>query len=258
MKKYQSTEISEKQLEDLIRQATENIEPGLRYIDHQTFTNRGPLDLLMVDSGNALVVAELKVVEDDSMLTQGIDYYDYVTKNIEGFARVYKDFHVDPHQTVRLILIAPSFSISLINRCKWIDIQISLFTYKAITFLETNDLIPVFIETTIPSTPEILVKYQTGDRLNYITDLTARKSATDLLADIQAWDKANILIEPTKYEISMKRLGKVFAYMSPRRQFYVIFTYDNENKWTGFPIKDPDDLDSVIQLMKMNIEKKKL
>ena len=84
MKKYQSIEISEKQLEDLIRQAPENIEPGLRYIDHQRFTNRGPLDVLMVDSGNALVVAELKVVEEDSMLVQGIDYYDYITRNLEG------------------------------------------------------------------------------------------------------------------------------------------------------------------------------
>ncbi len=256
MKNYKSTEISEKQLEDLIRQAPENIEPGLRYIDHQTFTNRGPLDLLMVDSGNALVVAELKVVEDDSMLVQGIDYYDYVTRNIEGFARVYKEFNVDPHQAVRLILIAPSFSISLINRCKWIDIQVSLFTYKAITLIESDDILPIFIETTIPSTPEVLVKYQMVDRLNYITDEKSRKSASDLLSLLQTWDKNNVLIEPTKYEVSIKKSGRVFGYLSPRRQFYVIYTYDAENKWTGFPIKDQDDLVFALQLMKACFDKK--
>ena len=67
MKKYKSIEVSEKQLEDLIRQGANLIEEGVRYIDHQRNTERGPLDVLMVDSGNALIVAELKIIEDDTM-----------------------------------------------------------------------------------------------------------------------------------------------------------------------------------------------
>jgi hypothetical protein len=255
MSKYQTTEISEKELEDLIRQTPDNIEPGLKYIDHQRFTNRGPLDLLMVDSGNALVVAELKVVEEDSMLVQGIDYYDYISRNLEGFARIYKDYNIDPKQSIRLVLIAPSFSISLINRCKWIDIPISLFTFKAIKLENSKEIIPVFAETTIPSTPEILESYSLDDRLKYITDNDSRNNAKNLLKDIQDWDKTHILIEPTKYDISLKSSGRVFAYLSPRRQFYVIYTYDNEKKWTGYPIKDKNDLENAIQLMKMNIER---
>lgn len=255
MSKYQTIEISEKQLEDLIRQTPDNIEPGLKFIDHQRFTNRGPLDLLMVDSGNALVVAELKVVEEDSMLVQGIDYYDYISRNLEGFARIYKDYNIDPKQSIRLILIAPSFSISLINRCKWIDIPISLFTFKAIKLENSNEIIPVFTETTIPSTPEILESYSLNDRLKYITDNDSRNNAKNLLKDIQDWDKDNILIEPTKYDISLKCSGRVFAYLSPRRQFYVIYTYDTEKKWTGYPIRDENDLENVIRLMKMNIER---
>src|SRR3989338_4001361 len=108
MKKYKSIDVSEKQLEDLIRQGANLIEEEVRYIDHQRNTERGPLDVLMVDSGNALIVAELKIVEDDTMLVQGIDYYDDISKNIEGISRVYKDFHIDPSQSARLFLIAPS------------------------------------------------------------------------------------------------------------------------------------------------------
>jgi hypothetical protein len=152
-------------------------------------------------------------------------------------------------------LIAPSFSISLINRCKWIDIPISLFTYKAIKLEGSNEIIPVFAETTIPSTPEILESYNLDDRLKYITDNDLRSKAKKLLNEIQDWDKSNILIEPTKYDISLKSSGRVFAYLSPRRQFYVIYTYDNEKKWTGYPIKDKNDLENAIQLMKMNIDR---
>ena len=91
MRKYKEQEVTEKQFEDIVRKTPDSIEEGLRYIDHQKRTPRGPLDVLFVDSGNALVVAELKVVEDDTMLVQGIDYYDFITSNLEGFARAYKD-----------------------------------------------------------------------------------------------------------------------------------------------------------------------
>jgi len=68
MKKYKVIDISETQVEEMIRKAPNLIEEGLRYVDHQKRAGRGPLDVLFVDSGNALIVAELKVIEDDGIL----------------------------------------------------------------------------------------------------------------------------------------------------------------------------------------------
>ncbi|MDD4902867.1 MAG: endonuclease NucS [Patescibacteria group bacterium] len=255
MKQYKSIEVSEKQLEDLVRQGASLIEEGVRYVDHQRSTERGPLDVLMVDSGNALVVAELKVVEDDTMLVQGMDYYDYISKNIEGISRVYKDYHIDPGQTARLFLIAPSFSISLINRCKWIDIPISLFAYKCITFEDSKEITVVFSEVSIPSTPETVEAYDLKDRLEYITSLDMRKIANDLIEEIRGWDAANITIEPTKYDMSAKVSGRVFAYISPRRKFFWVYTYDNEKKWASFLINQKEDLEAVKVLLKNNIDR---
>lgn len=255
MKKYKSIEVSEKQLEDLIRQGADLIEEGLRYVDHQRITDRGPLDILMVDSGNALVVAELKVAEDDTMLVQGIDYYDYLSRNTEGIARVYKDFHVDPSQTIRLFLIAPSFSVSLLNRCKWIDIRISLFTYKCIIFDDSSEVTPIFSEVTVPSAPEAVKAYTLDDRLKYITNPEARKMADGLIKEIQGWDVAKILIEPTKYDISLKVSGRVFSYIAPRRKHFVVYTYDEENKWAGFPVNQEEDLKTAKVLLSINVEK---
>jgi len=240
--------ISEKQLEEMVRKAPDLIEEGLRYIDHQKRTDRGPLDVLFADSGNALVVAELKVVEDDGMLIQGIDYYDYITSNIEGFARAYKDKKVDPTQKPRLFLIAPGFSVSLLNRCKWIDIPISLFTFQCITFEDNpKEIVPIFKEITIPSMPTKVEVYTLDQRLNYITDSKVRKTVEDFLKEIKEWDADNILIEPTKYDISIKVSGKHF----------IIYTYNNENKWTGFPIQQAEDLEEVKILLKGNYEKLK-
>lgn len=256
MRKYKAVDVSEKQLEEMVRKAPDLIEEGLKYIDHQKRTDRGPLDVLFADSGNALVVAELKVVKDDGMLVQGIDYYDYITSNIEGFARAYKDKKVDSTQKPRLFLIAPGFSVSLLNRCKWIDVQISLFTFQCITFEDNpKEIIPIFKEITIPSMPTKVEVYTIDQRLNYITDSKVRKTVEDFLKEIKEWDADNILIEPTKYDISIKVSGRVFSYLGPRRKHFIIYTYDNENKWTGFPIQQAEDLEEVKILLKGNYEK---
>ena len=258
MKRYKVMAVSEKQLEEIVRRVPEYIEEGLRYIDHQKRTDRGPLDILFVDSGNALVVAELKVVEDDGMLIQGLDYYDYVTNNIEGYARAYKEKAIDPTQTTRLFLIAPSFSVSLLNRCKWIDIPISLFTFQCITFEDNpKEIIPIFKEVAIPSRPEPIEVYTIEKRLNYITEDNIRKTVQELLNEIQEWDKEHIIAEPTKYDISIKVSGSVLAYVAPRRKYFAIYTYDTDEEWKGFPIKSDKDLRDAKILLKSNYEKYK-
>lgn len=209
----------------------------------------------MVDSGNALVVAELKVVEDDDMLMQGVDYYDYIAKNLESLSRVYKDFNIDPMQEPRLFLIAPSFSIVLIERCKWIDIPISLFIHQCIELEDRkNEIIPIFKEIPLPSLPEKIEVYSLEDRLNYITDPSFRKLATNLLDEIKSWDK-KVSIEPTKYDISLKVSGRVFAYLYPRRKHFIIGTYNMEGKWTGYSIEQLTDLDKAKTVVKINFDK---
>jgi len=259
MKKYKIVEVQEKDLEELVRKYPEYIEQGLKYVDHQKRTDRGPLDVLFVDSGKALVVAELKVVEDDSMLVQGIDYYDYTTRNIEGLTRAYrtKSISIDPTQRPRLFLVAPSFSVSLLNRCKWIDIPISLFTFQCIVFEDNSrEIIPIFKEVTIPSRPQPIEVYTLKQRLDYITDKKVRKTVEDLLEEIKNWDKENILMEPTKYDISIKVSGRVFAYLGPRRKYFIVYTYDTEGEWKGFQINTEEDLNDIKSLLRSNYYEK--
>ncbi len=253
MPKITYVDVSEQVLEDLIRQYDDSLEEGLRYIHHQRITGLGRLDMLLVDSGNALVLAELKVIEDDGMLLQALDYYDHVSSHLEAFARLYSSFSIDPTQPVRLFLIAPSFSQSLITRCKWIDAPISLFAYKCIKLDGSSEIIPVFSEQTIPSQPDVLETYSLHDRLNYITDAEVRATVKTLPEQIAAWDSTGkILVEPIKYSISLKVSGRNFAYVSPRRKFFLIETFNQDGKWTGYPIHSGDDLIAATELMREN------
>jgi hypothetical protein len=257
MRKYKVVDVSEAQLEDLVRRAPELIEVGLRFVDHQAFTARGPLDVLLVDSGDALVVAELKVVEDDGMLVQGIDYYDYVLRNLDGFARAYSHHKIDPKQEPRLFLLAPSFSVTLLNRIKWISAPISLFTFQCIEFEDSKgDIVPVYKEIPAPTVPDKVAQpYSLDDRYNYITDIAVRGLAQQLVAQIEEWESEQVLVEPTKYDISVKASGRVVAYLAPRRKHFLVYTNDAEGKWTGYPVNSEGDLKTVLPLLRANFDK---
>lgn len=256
MKKYTKADVSESELEDIIRQHAGMIEEGLVYVDHQKQTAGGRLDVLMVDSGRSLVVAELKVVQDDGMLLQGIDYYDYVSSHIEAFARLYQKHGIDPTQQVRLFLIAPSFSQTIVNRCKWMDLSISLFTFHCLRFEGEDDLVPVFSEHTIPPPPAVVEVTHLDDHLGYITDPDVRAKATALLDEIKSWKPAGISLDPIKYAVSMRVGGRVFAYFSPRRKHYILSTYNADEEWTDYSIKDDEDLAKVKSIMCAAMERR--
>ena len=256
MKSYKKIDVSEQQLEDLVRRHAGTIEEGLGYVDHQKQAAGGRLDVLMVDSGKSLVVAELKMVQDDGMLMQGVDYYDYVSSHVEAFARLYKPHQIDPTQQVRLFLIAPSFSQTLINRCKWIDLPIYLFTFNCLKFDGEDDLIPIFSEQAIQPPPVIVEVIHLDDHLTYITDPGVRSKVCALLDEVKSWKPGSISLDPIKYAISMKVNGRVFAYFYPRRKHYLLATYDDQEVWTEYSIKDDDDLAKIKPMMKAAMERR--
>ena len=260
MKDYSIVEVSENTLEELIRHYADKIEGGMKFVDRQVKTDREKrLDVLMVDSGGALVIVELKVWEDDGMLMQGIDYYDYASRYIDGISKAYGKFNIKPDQPSRLILIAPSFSITLLERCKWINIPISLYTYKCIKTEDDNDVIPIFTEINAPKVPKPPpTRKSVSEELDYITDDNMRKIANDFLNEVKNWDKDNIAIDPIQDWISMKYRGRVFAYLGPRRRFFGFQTLDQDGNWLWLVVNQVSELDEIRNIFKANIDKLKI
>ena len=256
MTKHTKVDVSEQELEDIVRRNAGQIEEGLIYVDHQRPAAGGRLDVLLVDSGKSLVVAELKVTQDDGMLLQGLDYYDYVSTNIEAFGRLYKSHLIDPTQQVRLFLVAPVFSQALINRCKWLDLPISLFTFNCLKCETDPDVVCIFTEQQIPPQPEVVEVPHIEDHLSYITDPTTRTKVTALLEEIKNWKPGNISLDPIKYAISMKVNNRVFAYLHPRRQHYLIGTFDADDEWKEYSIKRDDDLANVKPIIRAAMERR--
>jgi hypothetical protein len=247
-------ELSESELEFMIREHPHLIEPGLRYVASQRKAGRGPLDLLLIDSGNALVVVELKVASSDEMLFQGLDYFDYIYSNLERLALAYeiKGFKIDPYQEPRIMLIAPDFSQSLINRCKWLKSRIDLYRFRYLTVKkEGQELGKIidFIPVEIPPIPEREEVYTRPKILGYITLDDVRKTANDFLNEIEKWE--GVKIDAVKSALSIKIKKDVFVYLYPIRDGFHINGYLSGHEWQHLAtVKSPEDLKAAVSAAK--------
>lgn len=257
------SELSESDLEFIIREQPHLIEPGLRFVASQRKAGRGPLDLLLVDSGNALVVAELKVVRSDEMLLQALDYFDYVYSNLERLALAYevKGIKIDPYQEPRIMLIAPDFSQLLMNRCKWLKCRIDLYRFRYLVVKKGGEKIGKlidFIPVEIPSIPEREEVYTKPKILDYITISELRKTANDFLNEIKKWE--SVRIDPVKGALSIKIKKDVFVYLYPLRDGFHIYGYLSGHEWQHLTtVKSPEDLEEAISVSKQaydNIKQK--
>src|SRR6267142_305949 len=128
---FKRLEISEERdLENLVVKDPESIENGLTYLAHQREANRKFIDVLAVDADGVLTVIELKVGEDDEMLLQAIEYYDYVSSNRDRLAKEYeKRVKIVTAEDPRIILVASGFSERLTRAVRYFEPSTMLMEY---------------------------------------------------------------------------------------------------------------------------------
>ena len=102
------------QLEQLVINEINQVEKGLTVICNDVPINdKTTLDVLCHDSNGQLVILQLNVNEDDSILLNGLQSLDYVDKFKSFLKATYNKHKIDDKEKPRLILIAPSFSDAL-------------------------------------------------------------------------------------------------------------------------------------------------
>ena len=257
-------EVNGQQLVDLVRRNTNAIENGLIDIN-QVRIGEERLNILMADGEKSFVVAELKNYENDEMLWQAIDYYDYFCADLEAYIHLYGEKRINPTKPVRLMLIAPSFSQTLINRCKWLRIPISLFRYDCLKLNGTDDLSIVFSKEVIPSPPKKPDLPDPDGALSRFADSNVANRVLTLIENIKQWKPGRISVESSNHAISMNIDGLAFAFIVPSRKYYVLSIYENDVKWSDFDkdekwveytIHGRKDLDNVLPIAKLAMERR--
>ena len=133
---------NERELEEIVAKETESIEKGLTIIGNQIPINaHAKLDVLCHDENGQLVIFKLSISEDDMMLFEGLRALNHLdtTKHILKFH--YQNFKINDKEPLRLILLAPSFSKSLLTIANHISgIRIDLYEWEYLKFGDNKAL----------------------------------------------------------------------------------------------------------------------
>ena len=220
-------EIEERKLEAEILRNPEAVEEGLKVLDHQVPAGNERIDVICVDGGGTLCVLELKVTEDDMMILQALGYYDWVVSNLKDIAIRYKEKYpktkIDGDKLPRVMLIAPSFSETMLKAAKYVDPSPDFFEYS---FLKTQSgerglyCRPVRVE----AAREPYAPPEVEDHVNYIINLQVRRLCKDSIDKIGKLGEG-IEVKALKWAIAFKYQGRVLAYIQTKRDFF----------WVNYP-----------------------
>lgn len=217
---HQLTVKSEAELEQLLSEYPAAIEEGVQILERQVPAGRGFIDILAVDADNTLVVIELKKDSDDRVLTQGLEYYDFVRDNLERFAQIYSDYEISSSVEPRLLLIAGSFSPAVLAAARYVDIPLTLYTY---TYLSLGDKQGLYLtEIDVPPPRDFRPgRLSVDEHVAYITDDVANQACRQVIEWLKQLDVA-IEARGLKYRISVKYKGNNFVDIHARRGYFYI------------------------------------
>ncbi len=109
------TEPDEKELQELLESQLDQIEPGLRLVDHYVPVGRGVMDSLCLDSEGVPVIIKYKAVEDadEEALVQGLSYAAWVDQNPDTMGRFINQrlpgaLKEETPESSRIVMVSPS------------------------------------------------------------------------------------------------------------------------------------------------------
>jgi hypothetical protein len=146
------------ELEDIITKEMSQIEKDLTMIcNHIPINDKATLDVLCHDENGQLVIVQMNVDEDDTMLLHGIQSLDYVDKFKSFLKATYNKHKIDDKEKPRLIMVAPSFSDAVrraVESMKGIRVDLYEFEYLKLGDHKGLRLQPIFASTShiIPPT----------------------------------------------------------------------------------------------------------
>ena len=156
------------ELEDMLTKEMNQIEKDLTMIcNHIPINDKATLDVLCHDENGQLVIVQMNVDEDDTMLLHGIQSLDYVDKFKSFLKATYNKHKIDDKEKPRLIMVAPSFSDAVrraVESMKGIRVDLYEFEYLKLgdhkglrlqsIFASTSHVIPPAVHPQEEKQPE--------------------------------------------------------------------------------------------------------
>src|SRR5216117_2038598 len=131
-------------LEHLVAENIEGIEPGLRVIDSRVCLGHAAIDLIALDSNESLVLVALDFTADEGLLLRGMDAYSWSLEYPDTLRRLYPMANVSSTRPPRILFVVERLTEAFVRRIK----QLSFLEIDCLEFrhLEVNGASAVYFD----------------------------------------------------------------------------------------------------------------
>jgi len=209
---------SEAELHMLIESELDGVEEGLVLLQHEYPSGKGIIDFLCVDSGNRLVIIEVKLTEDENILFQALRYFSDVDRDRYVLASRFADRGIDPEEAPRIVLVAEHFSEDVRKLSTLVVPEVELLEYSAVV-LPHGEKGMVFHTVSLPEVPRLPSEPKSIDKLiEYLTNDSLKPTMQEVRARLRNLGES-IEEYATQGYIGYKHpSGRQFAYIRVYRK----------------------------------------
>ncbi len=213
---------TEKELHSIIQREIDALEEGLKVLEYEPNLGKIIPDFLCVDSGDRLVIIEVKLQEDENILFQALRYYNEIDKDRYAIAKMYPKQKIDPKEHPRIVLIAERFSDDLRRLCTLIIPDVELYEYSLL-LTPDNKVGICYHFVSLPKIEEILTEPMTIEDLrNYIKKDDLKTKFDEVRKDVKAIGN-NIEDYAAHNYVGFKYKGKQIAQLDSFRKLFVLW-----------------------------------
>lgn len=144
--KFRKLEVKDlRDVEKLVTENAESIEPGLKIIDSCILLGHARIDLVGVDAKDTLVLTTLGFAANEEMLLRALEAYSFCLEFPETVRRLYPRSRFKPGRPPRVLFIAERMSDGFLRKVR----QLNFPQLDCLTFLhlEVNGAPAVYFET---------------------------------------------------------------------------------------------------------------
>jgi hypothetical protein len=107
-----------KELQDLVADSVEAVEPGLRLVDSRVLLGGATIDLLALDARGALTLVAVGFQADDEMLLRALEAYSWCLEYPDALQRLYPNVKPAASESPRVIFIAERAPDAFLRKIK--------------------------------------------------------------------------------------------------------------------------------------------
>jgi len=245
--------LSKRVIINILVEGIANLERGLRVLDHNLIITKEPLDILAVDLLGELVIIELELEENETVILRALEHFDWIINNVNSIIHKYNKEKIDITLTPRIILISRGFSDDFLRKLTYVNTtKIALYEYElkdeeGITKLRFRPHVFALAQN---KTIDInMPRFE--DLINLIRIVALRQFCHRIIKETRGLNK-DVNMDTSSGYIDIKKNESSLMRIYPHPDFFWL-SLNPRGKWQGIKVEDERKFEEISKLVRSKI-----